>query len=169
MPHSPSSLSRTQCLSHLPMCCSSASGLLSLFRLLCKYPFATLSQDHEYEPFTQGFGWLQICGFGLGMDIKRSPHHFITFTLFTFPRAPQGYTDSDMHGSTLWGVSMTSMGFVTGYSGLMAARWFLGLTEAGLFPGINYYLSCWYKRSELGVRAVRTPPLRDAATKLKRS
>lgn len=45
------------------------------------------------------------------------------------------------------------MGFVENWSGLMATRWFLGLTEAGLFPGINYYLSCWYKRSEFGVRA----------------
>jgi len=48
---------------------------------------------------------------------------------------------------------MVGMGFVTNWSGLMAARWFLGLTEAGLFPGVNYYLSCWYKRSEFGVRA----------------
>ncbi|KAI0135937.1 MFS general substrate transporter [Hypoxylon sp. NC0597] len=53
----------------------------------------------------------------------------------------------------LWGASMTGMGFVYNYSGLMAARWFLGLTEAGLFPGVNYYLSCWYKRSEFGIRA----------------
>ncbi|KAI1101472.1 MFS general substrate transporter [Jackrogersella minutella] len=53
----------------------------------------------------------------------------------------------------LWGASMLGMGFVYNFSGLMAARWFLGLAEAGLFPGINYYLSCWYKRSELGVRA----------------
>ncbi|KAI0125646.1 major facilitator superfamily transporter [Xylariales sp. AK1849] len=53
----------------------------------------------------------------------------------------------------LWGCSMLGMGFVYNWSGLMAARWFLGLTEAGLFPGINYYLSCWYKRSEFGVRA----------------
>ncbi|KAI5859577.1 MFS general substrate transporter [Durotheca rogersii] len=53
----------------------------------------------------------------------------------------------------LWGASMTGMGFVHNYSGLLAARWFLGLTEAGLFPGVNYYLSCWYKRSEFGVRA----------------
>jgi len=52
-----------------------------------------------------------------------------------------------------WGASMTGMGFVHNWSGLMAARWFLGVTEAGLFPGVNYYLSCWYKRSELGVRA----------------
>lgn len=54
----------------------------------------------------------------------------------------------------LWGACMLGMGFVYNWSGLMAARWFLGLAEAGLFPGINYYLSCWYKRSELGVRAV---------------
>jgi MFS family permease len=52
----------------------------------------------------------------------------------------------------VWGAVMTSMGFVKNWSGLMAARWFLGLAEAGLFPGISFYLSSWYKRSELGVR-----------------
>lgn len=34
----------------------------------------------------------------------------------------------------------------------MAARWFLGLSEAGLFPGVGYLLSCWYKRDEFGIR-----------------
>src|SRR6266498_1834828 len=48
---------------------------------------------------------------------------------------------------------MTTMGLVHDYGGLLTVRWFLGLTEAGLFPGVNYYLSCWYKRSEFGVRA----------------
>lgn len=48
---------------------------------------------------------------------------------------------------------MLGMGFVYNWSGLMAARWFLGITEAGLFPGVNYYLSCWYKRKEFGIRA----------------
>jgi MFS family permease len=48
---------------------------------------------------------------------------------------------------------MLGMGFVNNWSELMAARWFLGVTEAGLFPGVNYYLSCWYKRSEFGIRA----------------
>ena len=47
---------------------------------------------------------------------------------------------------------MMCMGLVHNYAGLLAARWFLGITEAGLFPGVQYYLSCWYKRSELGVR-----------------
>lgn len=53
----------------------------------------------------------------------------------------------------LWGICMTTMGLVHNFSGMMAARWFLGVTEAGLFPGVNYYLSCWYKRSEFGIRA----------------
>ena len=53
----------------------------------------------------------------------------------------------------IWGLCMTFMGFCNSYSGILAARWFLGLAEAGLFPGINYYLSCWYKRSEFGIRA----------------
>ena len=48
---------------------------------------------------------------------------------------------------------MLGMGFVHNWSGLMAARWFLGLAEAGLFPGVNYYLSCWYRRDEFGLRA----------------
>ncbi|KAJ5473815.1 hypothetical protein N7475_003381 [Penicillium sp. IBT 31633x] len=51
-----------------------------------------------------------------------------------------------------WGICMTFMGFVKNYAGLMAVRWFLGLAEAGLFPGVGYFLSCWYKRSEFGVR-----------------
>lgn len=27
------------------------------------------------------------------------------------------------------------------------------MAEAGLFPGVNYYLSCWYRRGEFGIRA----------------
>jgi MFS family permease len=45
------------------------------------------------------------------------------------------------------------MGLVHNYGGLVTARFFLGIAEAGLFPGVNYYLSCWYKRSEFGIRA----------------
>ncbi|KAI6781904.1 uncharacterized protein J7T54_005114 [Emericellopsis cladophorae] len=52
-----------------------------------------------------------------------------------------------------WGVIMTLMGLVMNNAGLLAARFFLGVAEAGLFPGVNYYLGCWYKRSEIGVRS----------------
>lgn len=52
-----------------------------------------------------------------------------------------------------WGVIMTLMGLVKNQPGLLAARWWLGFAEAGLFPGVNYYLGCWYKSSEIGVRS----------------
>ncbi|KAH8736147.1 major facilitator superfamily domain-containing protein [Ilyonectria robusta] len=52
----------------------------------------------------------------------------------------------------VWGLTMTLMGLVTNFKGLLVARWFLGVAEAGLFPGVSYYLSCWYKGSEIGIR-----------------
>lgn len=33
---------------------------------------------------------------------------------------------------------MTLMGIVQSYNGLLAARFFLGVSEAGLFPGVAY-------------------------------
>ncbi|KAF7308391.1 High-affinity nicotinic acid transporter [Mycena chlorophos] len=53
----------------------------------------------------------------------------------------------------LWGVMMTVQGLVHNFGGLVGMRWMLGTFEAGLFPGVNYYLSCWYKRSEFGVNS----------------
>lgn len=37
-------------------------------------------------------------------------------------------------------------------AGLLAARFFLGITEAGLFPGVIFYLTLWYKRGEQATR-----------------
>lgn len=43
-----------------------------------------------------------------------------------------------------WGcITMLSV-FITGPSSLMAVRFFLGITEAGLFPGIVYYITLWF-------------------------
>ncbi|EIW80461.1 MFS general substrate transporter [Coniophora puteana RWD-64-598 SS2] len=52
-----------------------------------------------------------------------------------------------------WGIAMTTQGLVHNYGGLMTVRWWVGAFEAGIYPGVNYYLSCWYKRSEFGLRA----------------
>ncbi len=35
-----------------------------------------------------------------------------------------------------WGTVMTLMGLVRNYQGLLAARLFLGVAEAGLYPGV---------------------------------
>lgn len=64
-----------------------------------------------------------------------------------------------------FGVSVTSCGtahthqlmslctaFVTNFSNAAAVRFLLGVFEAGLLPGIAYYLSRWYRKSELSFR-----------------
>ncbi|KAF8068065.1 major facilitator superfamily domain-containing protein [Lyophyllum atratum] len=50
---------------------------------------------------------------------------------------------------TLWGVVTTLQGVVTTYGGLLACRFFLGLLEGGVFPGLVLYLSFFYPRQRL--------------------
>lgn len=47
-----------------------------------------------------------------------------------------------------WGVVSTLMGIIQSKTGFWVVRFFLGVTESGLFPGIVFYLSMWYKRNE---------------------
>lgn len=47
-----------------------------------------------------------------------------------------------------WGIVMTLMGIVQNFKGLLIARLFLGVAEAGLYPGVAYYITMWYCRSE---------------------
>ena len=47
-----------------------------------------------------------------------------------------------------WGIVMTLMGIVRNYQGLLAARFFLGVPEAGIFPASAYYITSWYTRHE---------------------
>ena len=48
-----------------------------------------------------------------------------------------------------WGGVMTLMGIVQNYHGLMISRLFLGVAEAGLYPGVAYYLTMWYCADEI--------------------
>ncbi|KAJ3298472.1 hypothetical protein HDU79_010208 [Rhizoclosmatium sp. JEL0117] len=52
-----------------------------------------------------------------------------------------------------WGVCATCLAFVQNFAGLVAVRVLLGICEAGFFPGIMFYLSCWYTPKELTLRA----------------
>ncbi|KAJ7879976.1 MFS general substrate transporter [Mycena olivaceomarginata] len=52
----------------------------------------------------------------------------------------------------MWGLIMTLQGVAHNFGGLVGLRWMLGTFEAGLYPGMAYYLSCYYKRKELGIR-----------------
>ncbi|KAJ5227598.1 uncharacterized protein N7469_007604 [Penicillium citrinum] len=48
----------------------------------------------------------------------------------------------------VWGIVATLLGVVQNYSGYLSSRFFLGVSESGLFPGVVFYLSMWYKRNE---------------------
>ncbi|KAJ8691717.1 hypothetical protein PTI98_011258 [Pleurotus ostreatus] len=52
----------------------------------------------------------------------------------------------------LWGVVTTLQGVVHNYAGLLACRFFLGLFEGGVLPGIVLYLSLFYPRAQLQKR-----------------
>ncbi|RPD68365.1 MFS general substrate transporter, partial [Lentinus tigrinus ALCF2SS1-7] len=51
-----------------------------------------------------------------------------------------------------WGLSSLSFVYAKGYAGLLVLRVLLGIGEAGYYAGMIYYLSFWYKRSELALR-----------------
>ncbi|KAF8808496.1 MFS general substrate transporter [Phlegmacium glaucopus] len=50
---------------------------------------------------------------------------------------------------TLWGLVTMLQGVVHNYQGLLACRFFLGLLEGGVFPGLVLYLSFFYPRQRL--------------------
>ncbi|KLO92373.1 allantoate permease [Fusarium fujikuroi] len=51
-----------------------------------------------------------------------------------------------------WAIVTTLMGITKNFGGFLATRMALGLAEGGLFPGITYYITLWYKRHECGLR-----------------
>ncbi|TFK69373.1 MFS general substrate transporter [Pluteus cervinus] len=53
---------------------------------------------------------------------------------------------------TLWGIVTTLQGVITTYRGLLICRFFLGLLEGGLFPGLALYCSTFYPRNMLNTR-----------------
>ncbi|KAK5737638.1 hypothetical protein LTR17_006500 [Elasticomyces elasticus] len=52
----------------------------------------------------------------------------------------------------IWAIVSGCTALVTSTGGLLAVRFVLGICEAPFFPCAIFYLSCWYKKSELGFR-----------------
>ncbi|OTA98454.1 hypothetical protein M426DRAFT_258683 [Hypoxylon sp. CI-4A] len=77
---------------------------------------------------------------------------FVPYILFEIPSniimkrlSPRIWLSACLLG---FGVIMIGQGFMKSYGGLLATRFFLGLTEASIFPGSFYLISFWYKNSE---------------------
>ncbi|PWY75015.1 vitamin H transporter [Aspergillus heteromorphus CBS 117.55] len=51
-----------------------------------------------------------------------------------------------------WGLVGTFQAFVKTYPAFLATRLLLGMLEGGFIPGALYYLSTWYKKSEISFR-----------------
>ena len=45
-----------------------------------------------------------------------------------------------------WGLVSAATAFVSGPASYYAMRFLLGIAEAGFFPGVIFYLTCWYPR-----------------------
>ncbi|CAL5873068.1 uncharacterized protein PFLUO_LOCUS7337 [Penicillium psychrofluorescens] len=78
--------------------------------------------------------------------------YFIGYVLFEIPcnivlkkTTPRTWLPSL---TLVWGVVATLLGVVQNYPGFLSSRFFLGVAESGLFPGVVFYLSMWYKRNE---------------------
>lgn len=54
--------------------------------------------------------------------------------------------------SLYFGVASLGTAFVTDLAQACGVRFVLGIFEAGMLPGISYYLSRWYRRDELAFR-----------------
>jgi len=102
--------------------------------------------------------------FGLSTDLKLSVNEYsaclaVFFAFYVLFEVPSNMVMKvwrpSMWLSTImvaWGVVMVGMGFVKDFPTLLVTRIFLGITEAGLFPGVSFYLTQWYRRYEINFR-----------------
>jgi MFS family permease len=44
----------------------------------------------------------------------------------------------------MWGAASAGTAFVTGETSFVAIRFLLGIAEAGFFPGVAYFMTCWF-------------------------
>ncbi|KAK9470908.1 major facilitator superfamily domain-containing protein [Dipodascopsis tothii] len=63
---------------------------------------------------------------------------------------PSIYLPSAM---AIWGILSACTAAVQGFGGLLAVRFLIGFAEAVFYPGVVFYLSCWYTRKEISSRS----------------
>lgn len=51
-----------------------------------------------------------------------------------------------------WGAVTMCLGATSNFAGVTVVRFILGMFEAGLFPGLVYYLTFWYRTDERSIR-----------------
>jgi ACS family tartrate transporter-like MFS transporter len=102
-----------------------------------------------------------VFGFGAGL-------FFIGYFLFEVPSnlllAKFGARRWIARIMVTWGLLSAGMVFVQGPYSFYLLRFLLGFAEAGFFPGVIYYLVCWFPSSyrarmmALFTASIRSPP-----------
>lgn len=90
---------------------------------------------------------LSATAFGLGAGL-----FFLTYSILEIPSnlflAKIGARRWITRIMISWGIISCAMAFVTGPTSFYIMRLLLGAAEAGLYPGIMYYLTLWFGREE---------------------
>ncbi|KAF5093967.1 hypothetical protein D0Z00_003752 [Geotrichum galactomycetum] len=98
--------------------------------------------------------------YGLAKDLNLHGNQYnIALTVFFVPyilsEIPSNYFLKKLNPHVwlsgcmvLFGAVTLAQGFVKNFGGLVVCRVFLGMSEAGMFPGCFYLLSMWYRREE---------------------
>ncbi|ELU40145.1 20S proteasome subunit [Rhizoctonia solani AG-1 IA] len=90
--------------------------------------------NHQYSTLSNSVPYI-VCELPSNLLLKKlGPHRLLPGIVFT------------------WGLVTALQGLVHSYSGLIATRFFLGLTEGGLLPGLVLYMSYFYRRDQLQLR-----------------
>ncbi|KAF7556145.1 hypothetical protein G7Z17_g1648 [Cylindrodendrum hubeiense] len=95
-----------------------------------------------------------------GMDSKQYAIALMVFLIaYTIFEAPSNFFLKRLGPSKWfafllcsWGTISMCLGAVKDFGGLTAARFILGIFEAGLAPGLAYYISFWYRANERSIR-----------------
>ncbi|KAJ7493360.1 major facilitator superfamily domain-containing protein [Mycena galericulata] len=99
-----------------------------------------------------------IAGLAVDLDLSGMRYQlaaaafFVTYSVFEIPSnvllkllRPSIWIPSI---TLCWGIVMVSMAFVKTWRGLIVARSFLGVTEAGLAPALSFCITLWYRRDQ---------------------
>ena len=99
---------------------------------------------------------MQTLGISNGQYLLALMIFYISYTLF---ETPSNYMLKRFRPSRWiaflmfsWGAMTMILGGINNFAGLVAFRFLLGVFEAGLFPGMIYLLTFWYRPEERALR-----------------
>ncbi|EJF61842.1 MFS general substrate transporter [Dichomitus squalens LYAD-421 SS1] len=119
--------------------------------ILNQFDRTNIGNAHVLKAFNDNFGITNNNQWTLALSI-----FYVGYCLLEMPaNVLQRYIGANRFlflSLTWWGLASVSFVYAKGYGGLLALRVLLGIGEAGYYAGMIYYLSFWYKRSELALR-----------------